>query len=141
MCPLAKFIFLAGIINSSLYVSKPRCAHHCVITIDYDDKKNDTYPEQWAVMDMYGNFCRLSLEEKLLKQSINIKIRYVFKDGSYFLPTEEWTTLVHPTKRKDKLHSWIFYGAVVSLIWISIASLCVSAKILKKAKEHFVSIN
>lgn len=103
------FIFLATILNFTLYVSKPDEIKQCSTVIDYDQTANDTYPERWSVMRMNKNYCYIDLRKNLSDVLINYKIRYVLKDQSHWLPSNEWRTILYSSnnyyeeKRKNNI--------------------------------------
>lgn len=85
------FVLLFGVINSSLYVTTPRNVKQCAVTIDYNNTLNDTYPDMWNVMEKYGDYCKIDLRNSA--ETLRFKIRYVLKDLSHWLPTNEWKTI------------------------------------------------
>lgn len=111
------FILLSNVINSSLYVTKPDHVYQCIVTIDYDNTLNDTYPKKWAVMENHRDYCKINLEE-YDDATVRFKIRYVFQDASQWLPTDNWILILSDTKQFESLLKTMeVWGTVYSIVF------------------------
>lgn len=138
MYTIAGFVLLAGVINSSLYITTPRYVDQCVVTIDYNNTLDDTYPEKWVVMEKVGDYCKVNLAERV--ETVRFKIRYFFPDASVFLPTNDWIWLPSDIKRFESsqrsMDTWIAMYSIVlpTLLAFFILAICV----LSIKKKSFV---
>lgn len=101
------FILLASVLNSTLYVTKPRHVYQCAITVDYDESLNDTYPDQWISMEKYGRrYCKINIKNNLDNMLIRFKVRYISNKNEHWSPTEDWTPILYDMKNvnHDKLN-------------------------------------
>lgn len=99
------FIVLVGIINSTLYVNKPTQTRQCLITLDFDNEKNSSYPQRWKVMEMKQDLCSLPVNESSFKNKIvNYKLRYYFNNGTYTSPP--WLAVNNNFKSKFEMSAW-----------------------------------
>lgn len=85
------FIFLASILNTTLYVTKPDDVVQCSVVVDYDKSLNDTYLQKWEVMKLGKNYCNIALRNNLNDVFIRYKTRYVFRNQSHWLPNKHWS--------------------------------------------------
>lgn len=89
---------LTNIVNYTLFVSAPRTAEECYITMDFNNTLNDTWPSNWKRMNWYknnitGEMCFINLNTAEPSEMLNYKVRYYYTDG-YTGGTEKWQTIL-----------------------------------------------
>lgn len=98
------FVFLASVINFTLYITKPENTTHCYITLDYNSKFNDTWPAQWSSMIPHSNnVCKICLKTNLNKIILHHKVRYIFSNQSQWLLSDNWQSSLYDVKNCNNL--------------------------------------
>lgn len=115
------FIFLSAILNSTLYISKPQNAIDCYITLDYDEKLDDSWPDRWTSMQVKSSdCCEIDVKKNWSGVLINHKIRYIYPNRSHWLYDEGWSGTLYSQENLKTLTKSYKYFTYVFIIFVYI---------------------
>lgn len=94
-----KILTLVTILNNTLYIYKPDIVHHCFISIDYYNTRNDSWPENWKEMMQHeankysASMCSINISGN--QDIIHYKIIYTKADMTMLNATNNlnWNSL------------------------------------------------
>ena len=103
----AAVLVLSAIVNSTLYVSKPRDTIECYMVFDMDGSRNDTWPDMWTKMEIDDETCSIDM----VKDTVAWRTMYVVSGRRVVYG--EW--YIMPGKSATELFIIVFILSILML--------------------------